>query len=270
MNIFSKATLAFGLLASALSAQTLALTNTTIYDTDGMGLQSHYNQGPVTHVTGSSYSARHLSLYIFSPSVNSTCVSANAFDLESNDFIVNAPIHQADTQGTTLLLQMQFPEESLQRNKLISLNCYGDDGAPYSVEHKMAGAPTIEWTSNLKASGAWVPAPGCGRAHCNPGFGHYKSLSYESMITVNNNVDNGFCYVEQDQNLELGLFHGRDYRENFHSDVFVNTKTINAYNPPVILQKISCQNSTGTTSYIQVWDVSTEDIRLIEDYSYIQ
>lgn len=270
MNIFSKATLVLGVLSAALSVNTLAATNTNIYDTDGLGVQSHYNQGPVTHVTGSSYSARHLSLYIFSPSVDSSCISANAYDLDSGDFIVNAPINQADIKGTTLLLQMQFPEDALQRNKEIRMNCYGDDGAPFTVMHKMPGAPSIEWTSNLQPSGAWTPAPGCERAHCNSGFGHYESLNYQSTITVNNHADNGLCYVEQDQNLELGLFHGRDYREDFHSDVFVNNQTINAYNPPVILQKISCQNSTGTTSYIQVWDVSTEDVRLIEDYSYIQ
>ncbi len=241
-----------------------------VYDTDGLGRDTHYDHGPVTSITTSSYSARKFSLFIFRQDFTSSCSYANVFDIDTGARIADGPITAADIKTTTMTLNLDFSDADLQKNKVIRLNCEDAEGNMIGVEHKVPGAPTVEWTSSLTPTGTWIPAAGCARAHCNPGFGHFTELNYIATIIVNNNTDEGYCQVSQERGASIGLFHGKHDRTNFYSDYFSTDTIINAYEPPVILQRISCQNSGGTTNVTQVWEITDGTIHQVENSSYIQ
>jgi hypothetical protein len=268
-SIYSSIILFFTLFISCFSTAS-PLPYFVIYDTDGVGRETIYDHGPISSVMTTSASARQFSIYIFRNTITANCNYANIFELDTGERLADGPIVASGENSTTLVANIAFKDDILQKNKVVRLSCSDNDGNIFGVEHKIAGAPKIDWTSNVTPAGNWVPTAGCERAHCNPGFGHFEALNYNATIIVNNNTEEGTCHISQEKGASIGLFNGKQERTHFYSDYFATNLMINAYEPPVILHRISCQNPGGTTVLTQAWEVVDNSIRQIENSTFIQ
>lgn len=233
-----------------------------IYDTDGLGRISNYDEGPIASIITSSYSARQLSLYIYRKNSIATCDYANVFNIDNGERVADGPVTSADINTSTLSLNLQFKDDDLQKNKLVSLSCHDENGNFFSVEHKVPGAPKVEWTSDLQPKGSWRPA-------AYTGVGRFDSLKYTAVISVNNNTSEGNCLVSDERGYSIGFFHGQHERKNFYSDYFSTDIEIMPYDPPILLHKITCYNSGGTTTAVQVWQVDENGIKKLDSYVHV-
>lgn len=272
MKIFTSASAILGLsltgltIATAVSAEPFSV----VYDTDGKYRSSTYNGSFIERITTTSDSARELQFYLYpSNDFTGSCVSANAYDIETGAHISNAPIQSLSDTTNALVVNLPIDEAYLQKDKIIAMHCYNNSGDTVEVQHKVPGAPSIEWTSSLQGNGPWTSTDYCEGPDCPQGSGSYESLSYSTTLQVDNHTSQARCYTEQDAELDIPLLNGKDHRKDFYRDTFITPTTqISQYSPPVIVQSISCVHSGGTTKALQVWDVTNEDFVLIEDISY--
>lgn len=272
MKTFSSASAILGLTLTGLTIATTVSAEpfSVVYDTDGKYRSTTYNGSFIERITTTSDSARNLQFHLYpSNDFTGTCVSANAYDIETGTHISNAPIRPLGVSTNALVVNLQIDEAYLQKDKTIAMHCYDNNGNTVQVQHKVPGAPSIEWKSSLQGNGPWTSAGYCEGPDCPQGSGSYESLSYSATIQVNNHTSQARCHTKQDAELEIPLLNGKDFRKDFYSDSFITPTTqISQYSPPVIVQSISCVNSGGTTKALQVWDVTNEDFVLIEDISY--
>ncbi|WDE13738.1 hypothetical protein [Thalassomonas haliotis] len=122
------------------------------------------------------------------------------------------------------------------------------------------GAPVIDWQANVEPPGEFI--------HNSHSYGYHSAYHISSLLSVNNQNNAGFCYTEANRGVELGLFHGLPGKGQFHSDVFVvNDEIDNSGRPqPMIYQVIECENASGKTRAVKVWElVNEEGINLIRD-----
>ena len=251
-------------------ASTSAMANTYVFDQDGAARDTNYAQGPITTVRTDAASAHNINAYIFPKDATITCDTAALFNDQTGEYIAVVNVHGADIRGTTKVAEFSFAGDNqvFQANKTVELRCADNNGEQFLVHHKVPGAPLINWTASVSAAGPWTGPQPCG-LRCNPGHGSYSALQFQGSMNVTNNAPDGVCYTERDD-LAVGLFHGGEYRANFHSDVFSASKYATTYNPPVVFEKVTCQNSAAKTTALKVWQITGDSIELVEDTFWIQ
>lgn len=245
---------------------------TTIHDENGNSRLTQYGWGPITSaLTDSSGSARQPSIYLYRNSNDAICDHANVYEADTGTWIANGPVSSVDIRTSTLRVDIEIPEEFLTVNKMVSVGCTEQNGTRYEVNHRLPAVPSIQWDSELTATGDWIPPQQpCERVMCHPGFGHYESLQYSAALAVVNHSNEGSCQLDYQHGAQIPLFHGKNNRDNFHSDIFITNLPIDAYQPPVTVQKISCHNPAGSTFSVQVWEIVGGNIQLADDFTYIQ
>lgn len=249
-----------------LSVSAFAAPFSVQYDTDGKNRASQYAQGPVKQVITVSASALNYQAYIFSDVDVNECEYASAYDQASGNLIGSATVNHSEYKAYPQNFSMSFEPQYAQNDKLIKLACSDVDGSRVEVQHKVPGAPIIDWSSSLVGQGEWTPAGGCGHSHCGGGFGSFESVQYNATVKVNNQTSDAYCRQES-HGLDVNLFHGKDYRVDFYSDQFWTSAIAAEYTAPTITQRVICENSGGITTYTQIWETASEDFNLVYEYS---
>lgn len=252
-----------------LSVSAFAAPFSVQYDTDGKDRATEYAQGPVNQVITVSASALNYQAYIFSNINVRECEYASAYDQVSGDLIGSATVNHSIEKWFPQNFTMSFEPQYAQNDKLIKLACSDVDGSRVEVQHKVPGAPIIEWTSSLIGQGEWNPTEGCGHAHCNGGLGSFESVNYSATVTVNNQTSEAYCRQES-HGLDVNLFHGKDHRVDFYSDQFPTNATVSDYTAPTVTQRVICENSGGITTHTQIWETASEDFELVYEYSHTE
>lgn len=262
--------LSSAIIAASATLSLPSLAATTIFDNNGNSRITNYSQGPIASIYKDHTSAREVSLFVYRNSFQSVCSSANIYNSNTDSLITRGNIIAGDVNTSTLNIRASLPEAALDQQKVVRIQCTSENGTAYSVEHKIPAVPSVQWNSNLVATSEWTPAGGCQQSHCNPGFGSFASMNYNASLNVVNHSMEGSCQLDWNRGADIALFHGQNSRENFHTDYFTTNVAITEYEPPVIIQRISCQNSAGTTSAVQVWEIVGGTIEQVEDTTFVQ
>lgn len=232
-----------------------------IFDTDGFDRTTEYSSGPVASAIIASEYAHRLEVYLFRNQMESDCTSANVYAFESGEYVATAHVgYVGGSDGRIRNVIAEIPEEFLQTNKVVEASCTNPEGEEFTVRVNAPGAPIVNWQASVEPTGEFV--------YQSHSYSYHSSYKVSSSLNINNQSVNAFCQSTQTRGVNLGLFHGKDGKGNFHSDVFITNKEVNnALSPqPVLHQSVECEGTGGKTKLIKVWDLTDENnIKLIHD-----
>jgi len=255
-----KHSLVFALTASVTS--TLISLNAgaaeTVFDTDGYERSTTFSSGPLHSAQIVSSSAHELEVYLYPRNLSDSCHSASVYTDDS--YIPNVMLDLVGGSRNVRSVKAQIPEELLLDNKRVIVRCSDVENREYNVHVLVPGAPVIDWQARVEPAGEFV--------HNSHSYGYHSRYSVSSVLSVNNQHNTGFCHTVANREVELGLFHGLPGKGPFHSDVFVANEEVDnlAVPQPVVYQVIECENASGKTRAVKVWElVNEEGINLIHD-----
>ncbi|RJG47671.1 hypothetical protein [Motilimonas pumila] len=133
------------------------------------------------------------------------------------------------------------------------------DGSVQIIQHKIPGAPDVNWQLNVKGVGEFTN-------------GRYAQLKSTGFASINNKTSEGRCTITAQNIAPINLFNGQPSKTNFYSDYFALNNTITSHSGDELVIGFTCSNSGGSTSVIKRWDISVikrwdingKDILLIE------
>lgn len=244
-------------LGISLLATTGALANSAqvIYDTDGAERYSYYDKGPISAIVTSTTSATEIGFVIhptgFDTQVNCS-EEASLYNSRTGALLSTSYITTANAQGNVLWGVLTAPKELANVHKTAKFTCYPDDGSYYVVEHKIPAAPVIKWNMNISGVGEFKD-------------GRYNTLKSRGYLNINNNSNEGICEIVERNFAPNNVFYGNSVKFDFYSDYFSLNEKITTHSGTELAQAIMCYNSGGETLYTKRWDISTSDIKLIEN-----
>ncbi|WP_440053934.1 hypothetical protein ACSLBF_13795 [Pseudoalteromonas sp. T1lg65] len=254
-----KFNMALSLVAAFVCGGAMALPNQA-FDTDGFERVTEYSQGPVATSIITSEFAHHLNVYLHPRANGDSCSYGNIYDHTTGQQIAHANVTRVPAQVFIQQASADIPEEFLTNNKRLVVSCTTAEGEDYDVMVNVPGAPIVNWELKAEPRGEFV--------YRSQAYSYHSAYEVTSVLNVNNQGNGGSCKTLSNRGVELGLFHGKDGKGNFHSDVFSTNVTVDnsEATQPVIYQILECQNAAGKTMAVKVLTLTNPDeIYLMED-----
>lgn len=251
-----KSLLNSGIIASALfsACYVNAASQSVVWDTDGASRWSSYQNSALSSVVTSSDSALNIN-FVAHPSAQSSeldCTTTPTLhNSDTGEFITSGTIDYADSKGSVLWGSFDSPEAFAANNKVAKFTCYQSDGSTQVVQHKIPGAPDLNAQMRVKGIGEFSN-------------GRYPQLKISGFVSVNNKTNEGRCVITSRNFASSKLFNGQTTKANFYSDYFSLSEKISSHSGNELVLGFTCSNSGGSTSFLQRWDISSENITLIE------
>ncbi|MDK1286637.1 hypothetical protein [Pseudoalteromonas umbrosa] len=247
MKMFKVGTLA----AAMLTAVSAVAAPINVADTNGYDRHTVYSYGPVSRVVITSEFAHNFSADVELRD-GARCDNGNLYSNVDSSHVVNVGI-QADAtnaNAATIGVTNAIAEDKLTHNKTLHLSCYDADNTWYNVLVNVPSAPIVDWDITVEPAGDFVNQP--------YSFGYHSAFRVKSTLNVNNqNKSQSYCYTVANRGLSLGLFHGSDTSNTFHSDVFTQDKVYtNDTAQPVLYQIVQCENAAGKTMAVKVFNLT--------------
>ncbi|CAH9050438.1 hypothetical protein PSECIP111951_00192 [Pseudoalteromonas holothuriae] len=249
----------FALATITASTSSFALPNQA-FDTDGFERVTQYAHGPIATSIITSEFAHKLNVYLHPRNVGDFCSYGNIYAQTTGEHIVHADISRVPAQVVIQQATADIPEQYLTQNKQLRVSCTTVQGEDYDVLVNIPGAPIIEWEVDVEPRGEFVHRPNT--------YGYHSAYKVNSHLRINNQSNDGRCQTLSNRGIELGLFHNKNSKGPFHSDVFSTLKTIDntQAGQPVLYQMIECQNAAGKTLAIKVFTLTNPtDIYIVEE-----
>ena len=213
-----------------------------IYDQDSQSNRvSTYTHGPVSKVEVVTSNSRYFQGFYETQGVGAECSHVAIFDDVAGYKIGDLNISDVAFYG-------EVPEGNIHNAKSLRLTCQVD-GVDYVVHHKVPGAPKVTLESNIVAS-QWQPI--FGRTP-----GHYKDVQYSASVFIDNQADDGQCYVaDQVGKMPKALpLHPEVIQFNTNHFTMDGAAYYDAYRP-FLVKMIFCSNAGGTTILGDEWTFS--------------
>ena len=228
------------LTAGVISSTATALS--IIYDTDGSASRvTYYSDAAIAAMVTRSSSAYQLNIDTPHFSNPSPCSNAAVYLQNTDELITVLSVNYKTLQGT-------IPQGYEQQAKYVEANCTDEQGNSHTLRHKLAPAPKVTLTSQLRVDDWVEPSPF--------GPGYFDEVNYQGLLNIDNGEQDGYCVANTVIGKIPKLLSER-HNLGFHSGVLsVQGQAKYDARAGVLVNEVICKSTGGTTRTVEVWHIN--------------